>query len=139
MALGEKHHLADSEGIALTALAGEPLELWPRHMAPGFYDAVVAACRGAGFEPRLDRNAAGSVVWRTIAEDRGVGLVVKSLERQLPRGVRLVPLRPPQPAPLHIDLVWLDDPVDPALERFCELAREIAAAEGWLPAPAAPE
>ena len=137
VALGEKHHLADSEGIALTALADEPLELWPRHMAPGFYDAVVAACRGAGFEPRLDRNAAGSVVWRTIAEARGVGLVVKSLERQLPRGVRLVPLRPPQPAPLHVDLIWLDDPVDPALVRFCELAREIAAAEGWLPAQAA--
>jgi DNA-binding transcriptional LysR family regulator len=133
VAMGETHHLAGNEVIELTALHDEPLELWPRHMSPGFYDAVVAACRGAGFEPRLDRNAAGSVVWRTIAEGRGVGLVVKSLERQLPRGVRLVPIRPPQPAPLHVDLIWLDDPVDPAVERFCELAREIAAAEGWLP------
>jgi DNA-binding transcriptional LysR family regulator len=138
VALGEKHYLADSEGIELSALQDEPLELWPRHMAPGFYDAVVAACRGAGFEPRLDRSAAGSVVWRTIAEGRGVGLVVKSLERQLPRGARLVPIRPPQPAPLHVDLIWLDDPIDPALERFCELAREIAVAEGWLPGPRAP-
>jgi DNA-binding transcriptional LysR family regulator len=132
VAVSENHRIADSEGIELAALEDEPIELWPRHMAPGFYDAVVAACRGAGFEPSLDRNAAGSVVWRPIAEGRGVGLVVGSLERQLPRGVRLVPLRPPQPVPLHVDLIWLDDPVDPALERFCELAAEIAMTEGWL-------
>jgi DNA-binding transcriptional LysR family regulator len=138
-ALAERHYLADSEGIELSTLRDEPIELWPHHMAPGFYDAVVAACRGAGFEPRLDRNAAGSVVWRTIAEGRGVGLVVKSLERQLPRGVRLVPLRPPHPAPLHIDLIWLEDPVDPALERFCELALETATAEDWLPGSTDPE
>jgi DNA-binding transcriptional LysR family regulator len=135
VALGEHHHLAGTEGLELGELEDEQLELWPRHMAPGFYDAVVAACRGAGFEPRLDKNAAGSVVWRTIAEGRGVGLVVKSLERQLPRGVRLVPLRPPQPAPLHVDVVSLHDPVDPALERFCDLARETARSEGWLPGP----
>jgi DNA-binding transcriptional LysR family regulator len=132
-ALGEQHHLADDEGIELRALQDEQLELWPRHMAPGFYDAVLAACRGAGFEPRVDKNAAGSVVWGAIAHGRGVGLVVKSLERQAPRGVRLVPLLPPRPAPLHVDMIWLDDALDPALERFCELAREIATDEGWLP------
>jgi DNA-binding transcriptional LysR family regulator len=134
-ALGLNHPLAGHEGINLRLFEHEPFELWPRHMAPGFYDAVVAACRSAGFEPRLDKTATGSVVWATIADGRGVALVVRSLAAQLPSGIRLIPLRPPQPAPLHIDVLWFSDHVDPTVERFCELAREVARREGWLPPP----
>ncbi len=56
-------------------------------MAPGYYDAVMAACRTGGFEPEIDQHGAGSTVWGYIADGRGVGLVVSSLIEQLPRGV----------------------------------------------------
>jgi hypothetical protein len=46
-------------------------------MSPGYYDAILAACRAAGFEPVLDEHAAGSTVWGFIAQGRGVGLVVR--------------------------------------------------------------
>ena len=52
-------------------------------MAPGYYDAIIAACRTAGFEPHVDQHGAGSTVWGYIAEGRGVGLVVSSLIEQL--------------------------------------------------------
>jgi DNA-binding transcriptional LysR family regulator len=123
---------AESGGVDLPDLGRHSFELWPRHMAPGFYDAVVAACRTAGFEPRLDRTATGSVVWRTLAEGRGVALVVRSLDRQLPRGVRLVPLRPPQPPPLHIDIIWPVDAMTPTVERFTTIAHTVATRERWL-------
>ena len=38
--------------------------------APGYYDAVIAACRDAGFGPRLDEQAAGSTVWATSPRSR---------------------------------------------------------------------
>jgi hypothetical protein len=105
-------------------------------MGPGYYDAVVAACRAAGFEPRRDPSAAGSIVWGNIAQARGVALIVKSLESQVPHGVRILPLRQPHPAPLLIDVVWATDPVAPAVERFGEIARDVADHHGWLPTDA---
>jgi len=103
-------------------------------MAPGFYDAVVAACRAAGFEPRIDKSATGQIVWGTIAEGQGVALIVRSLEFQVPTGVRLVCLRPPEPPPLSIDIIWLNDSVGGAVEQFCALARDVSRQKGWLPA-----
>jgi DNA-binding transcriptional LysR family regulator len=137
-ALSEDHPLvpvaedAETTSVELADLGQHPFELWPRHMAPGFYDAVVAACRTAGFEPRLDPTATGSVVWRTLAEGGGVALVVPSLQRQLPHGVRLVRLRPPEPPPLHIDVIWPTDTDAPAIERFSAIAHTVAARERWL-------
>jgi DNA-binding transcriptional LysR family regulator len=37
--------------VELWSLRDEQFEIWPRKMAPGFYDAMVGACRAAGFEP----------------------------------------------------------------------------------------
>jgi DNA-binding transcriptional LysR family regulator len=131
-ALSENHRLARRASIDLRELRDELFELWPRDMSPGYYDAVVAACRIAGFEPRVDKSAAGSIVWGNIAQARGVALIVSSLESQVPQGVRILPLRGPHPAPLPVDVVWASDPVAPAVERFNELARCVADRHGWL-------
>ena len=108
VAVGEQHRLADREQIELASLRDETLELWPHEMAPGYYDAIIAACRMAGFEPHVDQHGAGSTVWGYIAEGRGVGLVVSSLIEQLPRGVKLVDLAPPRPM-LTVNAVWRQD------------------------------
>jgi hypothetical protein len=132
-AVADTHPLAGAQRIPLAALADETIELWPHMMAPGYYDAVAAACRDAGFEPRRDEQAAGAAVWGNIARGRGVGLVVGSLRFQLPRGVTLVPLAPPAPT-LAIDLVWPVDGTTPAVRRLMEAADRLAQDRGWLPA-----
>ena len=132
-AVADTHPLAGAQRIPLAALADETIELWPHTMAPGYYDAVAAACRDAGFEPRRDEQAAGAAVWGNIARGRGVGLVVGSLRFQLPRGVTLVPLAPPAPT-LAIDLVWPVDGTTPAVRRLMEAADRLAQDRGWLPA-----
>lgn len=132
-AVSEGHPLADQSSVDLRDLQHEFFELWPRDMGPGYYDAVVAACRAAGFEPRRDPSAAGSIVWGNIAQARGVALIVKSLESQVPQGVRILPLRQPHRAALLIDVAWATDPVAPAVERFGEIARDVAEHHGWLP------
>jgi DNA-binding transcriptional LysR family regulator len=131
-AVAESHPLAAEQHISLAALANETVELWPHTMAPGYYDAAVAACRDAGFEPRLDEQAAGSTVWGNIARGRGVGLVVGSLHFQLPRGLALVALAAPAPT-LAIDLVWPADRTTPAVRGLIAVADRLAQTRGWLP------
>jgi DNA-binding transcriptional LysR family regulator len=130
-AVAENHPLATEPQVPLAALADETIELWPQTMSPGYYDSVVAACRDAGFEPRLDEQAAGSTVWGHIARGRGVGLVVGSLRHQLPRGLTLLPLAAPAPT-LTIDLVWPIDRTTPAIRRLIVVADRLAQDQGWL-------
>jgi len=131
VAVGENHRLADREQIELAGMRDETLELWPHEMAPGYYEAIIAACRTAGFEPNVDHHGAGSTVWGYVAEGRGVGLVVSSLIEQLPRGVRLIDLSPPRPI-LTVNAVWRQDQDLPAIERFFETAKQLAHDRHWV-------
>jgi DNA-binding transcriptional LysR family regulator len=131
VAMAEDHRLAGHEPVTLPALAGETLQVWPREMSPGYYDAVVGACRTAGFEPKVAEQAAGSTVWGDIARGNGVGLVVASLRLQLPAGVNLVRLEPPAPT-LTIDLIWSAERRTPGIERLLEAARRLATDRGWI-------
>jgi DNA-binding transcriptional LysR family regulator len=130
VAVGERHQFAANEQVKLDRLRDETLELWPREMAPGYYDAILAACHTAGFEPTIDQHGAGSTVWGYIAQGRGVGLVVSSLVEQLPRGVKLVDLAPPRPM-LTVNAVWRRDYDLPAIERFFETAERLAEERDW--------
>jgi DNA-binding transcriptional LysR family regulator len=130
VAMGEQHRLADGGQIELSALRDETLELWPHEMAPGYYEAIMAACHSAGFEPHVDQHGAGSTVWGYIAEGRGVGLVVSSLVEQLPRGVKLLDLAPPRPM-LTVNAVWRADHKPPAIERLFETAKQLAQERHW--------
>jgi DNA-binding transcriptional LysR family regulator len=130
VAVGEQHRLAGYEQIELGSLREETLELWPLDMAPGYHEAIIAACRTAGFEPKVDEHGAGSTVWGFIADGRGVGLVVSSLIEQLPRGVKLLDLAPPRPM-LTVNAVWRQDHELPAMERFFETAKQLAQERRW--------
>jgi len=130
LAVGERLRLAEGKQVELATLRDETLELWPHEMSPGYYDAIVAACRTAGFEPKIDQHGAGSTVWGYIADGRGVGLVVSSLIEQLPHGVKLVDLAPPRPM-LTVNAVWRKDDELPAIARFFESAKQLAQEHHW--------
>jgi DNA-binding transcriptional LysR family regulator len=129
-ALSDADPLARRKQLELATLANRKFELWPREMAPGFYDAVVGTCRAAGFEPTLDEHAAGNTVWGNIARGRGVALINASLAEQLPRGVALVALAQPR-ATLNYDAIWLE-PGTPIIERTFEVATQLADENDWL-------
>jgi DNA-binding transcriptional LysR family regulator len=130
VALGERHRFADAQQIKLASLRNETLELWPHEMAPGYYDAIIGACRTAGFEPQVDQHGAGSTAWGYIADGRGIGLVVSSLVEQLPSGVKLVDMAPPRPM-LTVNAVWRADLEFPPIDRFFESAKQLAHERHW--------
>jgi DNA-binding transcriptional LysR family regulator len=131
VAVAEFHPLADREQVPLGELQHERFELWPRDMAPGFYDTVTAACRGAGFEVERDEQAAGSTVWGNIAHGRGVALVVSSLIEQLPRGVRLVDVAPPE-VRLAITAVCRPGNHQPTVDRLVQITTQLAKQRSWI-------
>jgi DNA-binding transcriptional LysR family regulator len=131
VAVAEDHPLSGREQVKLNEFVGEVLQVWPREMSPGYYDAVLGACRGAGFEPKVAEQAAGSTVWGDIAHGDGFGLVVASLGVQLPAGLALVGLERPAPR-LTIDLIWSAERRTPSVERLLEAAERLAGTRHWL-------
>jgi DNA-binding transcriptional LysR family regulator len=130
IALATTDPLARRKRIELPTLAGRLFEVWPRDMAPGFYDAVVGACRSAGFEPQLDEQATGNTVWGNLASGRGVALINASLAEQLPAGITLVELTQPA-ATLTYDAVWHQGET-PLIQRSLQAAARLANEAGWL-------
>ena len=130
IALSTTDPLARCRRIQLAALAGRLFEVWPRDMAPGFYDTVVGTCRAAGFEPQLDEQAAGNTVWGNLARGRGVALINASLAEQLPRGITLLELTQPA-ATLTYDAVWHQGE-RPLIQRSLDVAAQLGNDAGWL-------
>lgn len=57
LALPEGHALLQRSRITLAMLAGEPLVIFPRAIAPSLYDAIVGAYRQQGHTPRVAQEA----------------------------------------------------------------------------------
>jgi DNA-binding transcriptional LysR family regulator len=132
IAVSEQDPLAKRDSVALRELRDLRFELWPREMSPGFYDAVLGACRVAGFEPSIDEHAAGNTVWGYLAHGRGVALINASLAEQLPRGVALVKTTKATPT-LTFAAVWHRGDLA-TVDRALEVVAALGAERHWLPA-----
>jgi DNA-binding transcriptional LysR family regulator len=130
VALSKSDPLAGRRHVVLTALSDRLFEVWPRDMAPGFYDTVVGTCRTAGFDPKLDERAAGNTVWGNLARGRGVALINASIAEQLPSGITLVDLAQPT-ATLDYEATWYRDDL-PVIQRLLEVGAVLARERGWL-------
>lgn len=89
-ALPVGHHLArgDASPLPLAALAAEPFILYRRPAGPGLYDAIVAACRGAGFSPAVEQEAPRlPSTLSLVAAGLGITIVPASMEQVAMPGV----------------------------------------------------
>ena len=100
--------IAAAPSVDLAALGHRTVHLWPRDVAPGYYDAVIEAFAAADITPRLDTSAVGSAVWARIAHGPGIGVIAASQAASLPPTITTVPVEP-APPPLRIELVWRRD------------------------------
>jgi len=51
------HPLGRRRSIDLKQLAGDPFILYPRAIGPELYDAIISACRAAGFSPKIEMES----------------------------------------------------------------------------------
>ncbi|HVE62292.1 MAG TPA: LysR family transcriptional regulator, partial [Mycobacteriales bacterium] len=78
--LPEQHALARSQTVPLGGLAEEPFVFYPSHFRSVVHDAVLNACRNAGFEPRQKHEVGEtSTLVAFVAAGLGVALVPASV------------------------------------------------------------
>jgi len=116
------HPLAKQKTLPWKALAREPLIVLARREGVGSHDGILAACRQAGFAPRLAYTPSliGTVL-SYVEAGAGVGIVPESVSVS-DKSLRFIPLRPSTSVPLV--LVWREDDDTPAVQRFRELVTE---------------
>lgn len=88
VALPSDHRCAKQKTVKLSDLSEDQLVLFPRSIGSKLYDTVVAACRDAGFEPRMGQVAPqiASVV-NLVAAELGYSIVPASMAQVRVKGV----------------------------------------------------
>jgi DNA-binding transcriptional LysR family regulator len=103
--------------LTVAALAGEPLVLLPRHLAPTLYDVVLVAFREAGL-PFVVRHEAAHLhmAFGLVAAGLGVTLVPEGAASACSEGVVYRPLE--RGPTLDFALVYRRDDASPLLKAF---------------------
>lgn len=92
---------AGKAAVPMSAIASEKLILYRRRAGQGLYDAIIAACHGAGFSPAIEQEAPRLLTTLSlVAAGLGVSVVPASLMRMQIEGIVYRPLAPPPRAPL---------------------------------------
>lgn len=123
LALPTGHHLAARETLGIEDLAGEPVVLFPRQIAPRLHDTILALCRDAGFSLRIavEAHPAQSII-AMVAAGVGLGFIAGELQRLGRPGVVYRPLHGPAPK-LALGVAHHPDELSPAVRAFLEAAR----------------
>ena len=139
--LGSHHHLAEADPVPVTSLAGETLLLFPRELAPGYYDRVVAACEQHGFQPdiRAFADPPPQAMVARLRTTREVGLPLESFARHTAAGDPGITARKLVEPEIMAEwsLLWPVRGQSEATERFLESARRCSKERGWLDPQAA--
>jgi DNA-binding transcriptional LysR family regulator len=88
VALPKRHPAAARKEIDLATLKDDPFLLFPREIAPTIYDAVVDACRKAGFEPIIGQAAPHFIsIVNLVAAELGVSIIPESMTQVRVTGI----------------------------------------------------
>ena len=99
--------------------------MFPRGVAPRFYDTLIGFCRGAGFEPKL-LNESFHTSWQlgVLADVPAAAIAPESVARELPTGLVAVSLSEPTPR-VETALVWREDNRSATCAAFRAVARTV--------------
>ncbi|GAB2629039.1 LysR family transcriptional regulator [Paractinoplanes abujensis] len=134
--LSVHHRLAATSAIPLTDLRDETLLLFPRRLAPAYYDGIVDACQQAGFTPRIRtfEEPPVSAMLARLSTGREVGLAPASFAELAARaGTPVVHRRIVDPPIMaELSMLWAGTGQSPALADLLATARRCAGRDGWL-------
>jgi DNA-binding transcriptional LysR family regulator len=94
IALPINHHLALADSIDITGLATEPFILFPRQLAPGLYDPIIAICQAAGFSPQVVQECIQmQTIVSLVSANMGVSILPASIQSAHRQGVVYKPIQ----------------------------------------------
>jgi DNA-binding transcriptional LysR family regulator len=118
------HRLASRSRVRYADLRNEGLLIWPRAEAAETYDAIIEACRRAGFSPRLVQEASSPLtLLGLVAAGIGVGVAASAYRAHTVTDVVFIPITDSE-ATLY--LAWR--PRDPSVARdnLLSITRRVA-------------
>lgn len=130
VALPEDHPLARRHRVPLEALSGEPQIMFARSNGPRFFDAVLAACREAGFSMNIAHEVDNLyTACALVAAGLGVCLVPAGVQDgHSTSSIVLRPLSPPLPhIDTHVALAYKPQFTSDLVPLFVEVVREVVA------------
>jgi DNA-binding transcriptional LysR family regulator len=132
LALPIDHPFADRDALTLAELSDQTFALDVPGDNPDYDQAVIDACRRAGFEPRTRASPAFHDAWEGAMHEGCVGLTVRTALHAAHRDLKLIPLQ--HPPTFRLDLAWSQHPTAPPalFEAVLESAREIRDHHHWL-------
>jgi len=117
------HGVSEDEPVHLADLAALPLVIFPRRLAPGFYDIITGCYGAAGETPRIGQEAIQmQTIVSLVSAGMGVALVPQSLRNLRRTGVVYRPLADTAPV-VETGLVWRTGDVSPVLAGFIDIVR----------------
>ncbi|HEY3178331.1 MAG TPA: LysR substrate-binding domain-containing protein, partial [Casimicrobiaceae bacterium] len=132
IALSSSHPLATIRGrhrsnLRLRDLSDQPFILVRRPGAPGMYADLIAACRAAGFTPRIAHEV-GSMITNLLLVAAGVGVTVvpASMRETHAPLVTYLPVRGPHRLIAPMTLLSRRDAGNPAVASFLALAKAMS-------------
>jgi DNA-binding transcriptional LysR family regulator len=124
LALPRTHRLARRSTLRLSAVAGEPFILVPRDRVPVYHDAVLRACRDAGFVPDAPHETDHlQLILGLVAAGGGVALVPAFARAMKLPGVAFANVQPAAPD-VETAIAWRRENAPPMMPEFAKVARE---------------
>jgi DNA-binding transcriptional LysR family regulator len=121
VALSSGHRLAQDRALAIAEIAPESFILFPRILAPGLYDQIIALCHQGGFSPQVVQEAVQmQTIVGLVAAGIGIALVPASLQNLQRVGVVYRPLLEETPQ-VEISLVWRQGDLSPTVQQFLRM------------------
>ncbi|TCW81907.1 LysR family transcriptional regulator [Burkholderia sp. SRS-46] len=113
----------DDTPVRLADVAALPLVIFPRRLAPGFYDIITGCYGAAGETPRIGQEAIQmQTIVSLVSAGMGVALVPQSLRNLRRTGVVYRPLAGDAPV-VETGLAWRTGDVSPVLAGFIDIVR----------------
>jgi DNA-binding transcriptional LysR family regulator len=134
--LGKDHHVASADPVPVASLAGETLLMFPRQLAPAYYDHVVAACEQHGFHPEIRAFAdpPPQAMVARLRTTREIGIPPASFAHHTAAAESdLVARKIAEPEiTVEWSILWSGRVQSESTARFVESARRCAEERGWL-------
>lgn len=118
------HSLAKKKSVTWKALAQEPLIVLARREGVGLHDEMLAACRAAGFTPRIAYSPSlmGTLL-SYVEAGAGIGIATDSVAAaSMSPTLRYIPVTPARTVPLM--MVWNPEDDSPPVKAFRDLMGE---------------
>jgi DNA-binding transcriptional LysR family regulator len=134
LALPEQHPMSTRPMLRLDDVLAEPLVIFPRRIAPSFYDGIFALYHGAGYLPVIAQEAIQmQTIVNLVSAGLGVAWVPETMRQFQRSGVVYREVQVPRKGPggatgamprCETSLIWSAHRVSPTLSRFVAYAHD---------------